>query len=149
MFYSKNHPFCEKNKKISLTNFYEIPGEAFKGCLGEVRIGSMLLQYFTFKEVYHNNANFTPLEFMYLDNATSSHENVGCRLCFENTCKHGGHCHDQLNSYVCDCPAGYEEDDCSVDIDECLDNKCVHSLECKDGVANYTCVCKAGWEGWL
>nr|XP_012215469.1 PREDICTED: protein crumbs-like [Linepithema humile] len=47
-------------------------GEPFKGCLGEVRIGSILLHYFTNEEVYQN-ANFTPLEFLTLqsnDNAT-------------------------------------------------------------------------------
>uniref|UniRef100_A0ABD2VS18 Protein crumbs n=1 Tax=Trichogramma kaykai TaxID=54128 RepID=A0ABD2VS18_9HYME len=124
-------------------------GEPFKGCIGEVRIGSMLMHYFTYEEVYQN-ANFTPLQFLKLqqqDNTSSLHESIGCRLCFESQCKNNGHCLDQLNSYICECPAGYEEEDCSVDIDECLDNQCSNGSTCLDQVANYTCLCKDGWQG--
>ena len=113
----------------------------------------MLLHFFTLEEVYQN-ANFTPKEFLSLqrDNmttTTTSQENIGCRLCFENDCKNYGHCKDKLNSYICECPSGYAEDDCSVDIDECVDNKCQNNATCVDGIANYTCVCKSGWQGWL
>ncbi|XP_026828708.1 protein crumbs isoform X3 [Ooceraea biroi] len=125
-------------------------GEPFKGCLGEVRIGSMLLHYFTYEEVYQN-ANFTPLEFLALqgkDNATHRN-NIGCQLCFDTDCKNDGYCFDKANSYVCECPAGYAEDDCSFNIDECVDNKCQNGATCVDGIANYTCVCNNGWQGWL
>lgn len=110
----------------------------------------MLLHYFTFEEVYQS-ANFTPLEFLSLqqDNDSSSRDSIGCRLCFEANCKNNGHCLDRFNSYVCDCPPGYAEEDCSVDIDECEDNKCENNSTCLDGIANYTCVCKNGWQGWL
>ncbi|XP_012537292.2 protein crumbs isoform X3 [Monomorium pharaonis] len=125
-------------------------GEPFKGCLGEVRIGSMLLHYFTYEEVYQN-ANFTPLEYLDLqgnDNATHR-DSIGCQLCFDTDCKNDGYCFDKANSYVCECPAGYAEDDCSFNIDECVDNKCQNGATCVDGIANYTCVCKNGWQGWL
>ncbi|XP_058806153.1 protein crumbs isoform X2 [Phymastichus coffea] len=126
-----------------------LSGEAFKGCLGEVRIGSMLLHYFSYEKVYQN-ANFTPLEFMSLQQDNSSnHDNIGCRLCFESQCKNNAHCLDQFNSYICKCPPGYAEDDCSVDIDECENNKCTNNSTCVDGVANYTCACKKEWQGWL
>ncbi|XP_066587242.1 protein crumbs isoform X2 [Prorops nasuta] len=133
----------------------------FKGCIGEVRIGGMLLHYFTYEEVYQN-PNFTPLEYLALevveeeDNASSSnssmknsvvHDRIGCRLCFDTDCKNGGYCHDMLSSYVCDCPAGYDQDDCSFNIDECLENKCQNGASCLDGIANYTCVCNPGWQG--
>lgn len=133
-----------------MTYLISLVGEAFKGCLGEVRIGGMLLHYFTYEEVYQN-ANFTPLEFLMLknqDNATAHRENIGCRLCFDSNCKNNGQCLDNLNSYVCQCPAGYKEDDCSVDIDECVDNKCENNSTCIDGIANYTCNCLKGWQGW-
>lgn len=125
-------------------------GEPFKGCLGEVRIGSMLLHYFTYEEVYQN-ANFTPLEFLELqsnDNATHR-DSIGCQLCFDTDCKNDGYCFNKAESYVCECPAGYAEDDCSFNIDECVDNKCQNGATCVDGIANYTCVCKNGWQGWL
>ncbi|XP_044596826.1 protein crumbs isoform X1 [Cotesia glomerata] len=120
-------------------------GEAFKGCLGEVRIGSMLLHYFTFEQVY-GNANFTPSEYLALQSNTS--HSIGCQLCFEHECKNNGHCHDELNSYVCDCPSGYTEADCSVDIDECENNNCQNNSTCIDGIANYTCECTRGWQSW-
>lgn len=130
-------------------SFYHI-GEPFKGCLGEVRIGSILLHYFTYEEVYQN-ANFTPLEFLALqDNGNSTHrDSVGCQLCFDTDCKNDGYCLDKANSYVCECPAGYAEDDCSFNIDECVFNKCQNGATCIDGIANYTCVCNTGWQGWL
>ncbi|XP_067213667.1 protein crumbs isoform X2 [Linepithema humile] len=127
-----------------------ISGEPFKGCLGEVRIGSILLHYFTNEEVYQN-ANFTPLEFLTLqsnDNATHL-DSIGCLLCFDTDCKNDGYCFDKANSYICECPAGYAEDDCSFNIDECIDNKCRNGATCVDGIANYTCICDSGWQGWL
>lgn len=110
----------------------------------------MLLHYFTYEEVY-GNANFTPTEYLALqvtDNS-SSYENIGCRLCFDNDCKNDGQCLDKANSYICDCPDGYAEDDCSVDIDECMDNKCTNGATCVDMIANYTCQCTSGWQSWL
>lgn len=117
--------------------------------MGEVRIGSMLLHYFTYEEVYQN-ANFTPLEYLALqeDNSTY-HESIGCQLCFDANCKNGGYCLDKTSSYICECPAGYTEEDCSFNIDECIDNKCENGAACVDGIANYTCVCNSGWQGWL
>ncbi|XP_067213225.1 protein crumbs-like isoform X1 [Linepithema humile] len=63
-------------------------GEPFKGCLGKVRIGSILLHYFTNEEVYQN-ANFTLLEFLTLQsNGNATHlDSIGCMLCFYTDCK--------------------------------------------------------------
>lgn len=115
-----------------------------------VRIGSMLLHYFTYDEVY-NNAKFTPTEYLALEIAGNSsiRENIGCRLCFDTDCKNDGHCLDKANSYVCECMPGYIEDDCSVDKDECIDNQCQNGATCKDAVARYYCECIDGWEGDL
>ncbi|KAI4495639.1 hypothetical protein M0802_008474 [Mischocyttarus mexicanus] len=125
-----------------------ISGEAFKGCLGEVRIGSMLLHYFTNEEVYQN-ANFTPFEYLSLQNHNLS-DNIGCQLCFDHIdCMNDGYCRDKANSYVCECLAGYAEDDCSINIDECIDNKCQNNATCVDEIANYSCICNSGWQGWL
>ncbi|XP_051158624.1 protein crumbs isoform X1 [Leptopilina boulardi] len=125
-------------------------GEPFKGCLGEVRIGKMLLHFFTMEEVYQN-ANFTPIEYLYLkrDNVTETYnrDEIGCSLCFENDCKNNGHCKDKFNSYICECSAGFTEDDCSVDIDECENNECQNNATCVDKIAKYECLCQEGWKG--
>lgn len=127
-----------------------VGGDAFRGCLGEVRIGPMLLHYFTYEEVYQN-ANFTPTEYLALQLAdnTSINENIGCRLCFDNDCKNDGHCLDKANSYKCECSPGYVEDDCSVDEDDCENNECKNGATCVDAVAYYNCECNIGWEGRL
>ena len=109
----------------------------------------MLLHYFTYEEVYQN-ANFTPLEYLALqENNSTYHDVIGCQLCFDTECKNDGYCLDQATSYICECPPGYTKDDCSVNIDECIDNKCKNGATCIDGIANYTCVCNSGWQGWL
>lgn len=107
----------------------------------------MLLHYFTYEEVYQN-ANFTPFEYLSLQNHNSSN-NIGCQLCFDIDCMNDGHCRNKANSYVCDCPAGYAEDDCSVNIDECIDNKCQNNATCVDDIATYNCICNSGWQGRL
>ena len=47
-----------------------------------------------------------------------------------------------MHQIVCPCYDGYDEDDCSVDIDECLSNPCQHDGSCSDEVnMTYTCSC--------
>ncbi|XP_044019722.1 protein crumbs isoform X2 [Aphidius gifuensis] len=121
---------------------------AYKGCLGEVRIGNMLLHYFPFDKVY-KNVTYKPKEYFTLivENSTNK-QSIGCRLCFENECQHG-HCLNDTDSYICKCPPGYTRDNCSENINECLNNNCQNNSTCIDGIANYTCQCKTGWQGWL
>ncbi|CAL7947161.1 unnamed protein product [Xylocopa violacea] len=141
--------FTERTLTTAPPPYNVMSGEPFKGCLGEVRIGSMLLPYFTYEEIYQN-ANFTPLEYLaFQENNSSHHDSIGCQLCFDSDCKNDGYCLDKTSSYICHCPAGYTEDDCSFNIDECIDNKCENGATCVDGIANYTCVCNSGWQGWL
>ncbi|XP_052127342.1 protein crumbs isoform X1 [Frankliniella occidentalis] len=134
----------------------KIPGESsanggyFKGCLGEVRIGGLLLPFFTQDQL--NMENMTALEFFYLlksANETNVITDLGCILCFEQECQNGGSCLNPKESYTCSCPLGFEQDDCSVNTDECIDNSCQNNATCVDAIANYTCSCQPGWEGWL
>ncbi|KAJ9583887.1 hypothetical protein L9F63_021779, partial [Diploptera punctata] len=120
-------------------------GGFFKGCLGEVRIGGLLLPFFTpdqlnsTQDIFHLSVPSDRV--LDLDG--------NCRLCFENECQNGGWCKDPSDSYVCNCSAGFEGDYCSSDINECQHNECYNNATCIDGIANYTCQCQQGWEGWL
>lgn len=49
--------------------------------------------------------------------------------------------------YACQCPAGYEADDCSLNIDECLTATCENNSTCVDLIASYSCSCQPGYEG--
>lgn len=117
-------------------------GAVFKGCLGEVRIDGFLLPYFPHKEIYNETALKRS---HYVLNTTKPEE--GCVLCFQNNCQNGGYCSEPTEKYPCDCLPGYEDDDCSVNINECLQAECTNNSTCIDGIASYTCQCLAGFEG--
>lgn len=119
-------------------------GKIYKGCLGEARIGSYLLPYFPHYEIYPENFN---TETYFVMNSTAPKE--GCVLCFQKDCKNGGVCVNPSEEYSCKCPEGYDNDDCSNNIDECVNAKCTNNSTCIDGIANYTCLCLPGYEGNL
>ncbi|XP_050532124.1 protein crumbs isoform X2 [Daktulosphaira vitifoliae] len=119
-------------------------GGFYKGCLGEIRIGSLLLPYFTPSQLNTNNQT----DHFILSQTLSTYKfDFDCLLCYDTDCKNNGRCKKATESYVCECPSGYEADDCSININECLPNQCQNEAECIDGIANYTCNCKTGWTG--
>lgn len=68
--------------------------------------------------------------------------------CETNPCKNGGKCIDGINSYTCNCAAGYVGKDCeTADIDECTLKPCKNGGVCKDGVGTYDCKCTNGYAG--
>ncbi|KAE9538509.1 hypothetical protein AGLY_005608 [Aphis glycines] len=126
---------------------HDVPsvGGFYKGCLGEIRIGGLLLPYFTPSQLNTNNQ--TDHFVMLSHNSIIEHFDLDCLLCYDSECKNDGRCKKATESYVCECQPGYEADDCSVNINECLSNQCKNGAECIDGIANYTCHCNAGWTG--
>ncbi|XP_071442369.1 protein crumbs isoform X3 [Hetaerina americana] len=100
-----------------------------KGCLGEVRIGGLLLPYFTSSELGYPHPDAERFELLppavTADLSGEKNQTVvetGCVLCFEGQCKNGGHCNDPTRSSKCDCAAGFEgpDDGCETNIDECV-----------------------------
>ncbi|KAG5680801.1 hypothetical protein PVAND_010286 [Polypedilum vanderplanki] len=119
-----------------------LKGSTFKGCIGETRIGDLLLPFFPHSEIY--TENLKPRAHYSLN---SSRVDEGCILCFEQDCQNGGVCKNPKENYTCKCPIGYEKDDCSQNIDECLQSECTNNSTCIDGIGNYTCMCLVGYEG--
>lgn len=114
-----------------------------QGCLGEIRIGGLLLPFFTNKEL-KSNSHYSQ-EFYEL--ISDSKPEIDCILCYDTDCFNQGQCISPEETYKCDCPAGYAADDCSIDINECLNNQCQNNATCVDLVARYRCDCQIGYDG--
>ncbi|RVE48443.1 hypothetical protein evm_006879 [Chilo suppressalis] len=126
-------------------------GLYFKGCIGAVHVGSLLLPFFTEEQLFVGAAAALlasqPHYALLAGRPWGAAENVGCVLCLESDCQRGGRCADVRNLYSCACPAGLAGDYCQIDIDECAEHQCQNGATCKDGIASYTCICPEGYEG--
>ncbi|XP_022919866.2 protein crumbs isoform X1 [Onthophagus taurus] len=133
----------DDNKLDTLNGGFRISknklNDYFKGCLSEIRINNYLLPFFP-NEIL---PNITVKNFNLTSNQIPS---VGCKLCFNKDCNRGT-CADPFTLYKCNCPLGFTEDDCSVDINECEDNQCKNNATCKDEIGKYSCVCLNGYDG--
>ncbi|NWU25474.1 FA9 factor, partial [Dyaphorophyia castanea] len=66
--------------------------------------------------------------------------------CNPNPCKNGASCKDQINSYVCWCPAGYEGKNCEIDFTCAIKNGgCKHFCS-HDPQQKVVCSCAAGYK---
>jgi protein crumbs len=119
----------DQNKKTDL----------FKGCLGEIRIGGLLLPFFATNELSLKN--------QYFELDPESGPEIGCILCYPTDCFNQGTCISPNQTYKCNCIEGYAADDCSIDINECESNQCENNATCVDLVGKYECRCVPGYEG--
>ncbi|XP_068719986.1 von Willebrand factor D and EGF domain-containing protein-like [Montipora capricornis] len=67
--------------------------------------------------------------------------------CVNQTCNNGASCVDGINTYSCNCAAGFTGAHCETDIDECANHTCSNGASCMDGVNSYSCNCIAGFTG--
>ncbi|XP_066252818.1 protein crumbs [Euwallacea similis] len=118
--------------------------DKFKGCVSEIRIGGLLLPYFTTKEIYPKDTYSE--EFFELQPLVDKVD-LDCILCYDNDCNNQGQCINSTETYKCDCNEGYTADDCSIDINECENNQCENGATCVDLIAKYDCQCAVGYEG--
>ena len=114
----------------------------FRGCMREVRIGGVLLPFFTEEELVNSTAA-QKFEVQQRNDVAMGE----CVLCYEEECQNGGECVLPSEQFQCTCPAGFTGPVCEVNIDECVGNVCSNSSVCQDGVNNYTCLCDPGWTG--
>ncbi|GLH08522.1 Neurogenic locus Notch protein [Gryllus bimaculatus] len=118
----------------------------FKGCIGETRIGNILLSFLTQAQLTRSNLT-NKHQFSLTDPDSSSTLELGCLLCFDTECHSGGKCSNATQLYTCDCPEGYTGDYCEININECENNTCQNNATCLDGINNYTCQCAPGYTG--
>ncbi|KAJ8734395.1 hypothetical protein PYW07_014946 [Mythimna separata] len=93
-----------------------LAGEYFKGCMGAVHVGGLLLPFFTEEDLFvgATAALLAAQPHYALLSGRPYGADVGCLLCLERDCASGGHCADVRSSYACACPPGYAGDYCQV-----------------------------------
>ena len=71
--------------------------------------------------------------------------------CNTNPCQNNAECkNDQSNnSFVCNCPDGFNGDLCENDINDCKENPCKNSGMCIDRINSFVCKCADNWGGHL
>ncbi|NWI58005.1 FA9 factor, partial [Calyptomena viridis] len=75
----------------------------------------------------------------------NSEKTVNGNQCDPNPCKNGAVCKDEINSYVCWCPAGYEGRNCEIDFTCAIKNGgCKHFCS-HDPPQKVVCSCAAGY----
>ncbi|XP_065157140.1 protein crumbs-like [Atheta coriaria] len=116
--------------------------DQFKGCLSDIRIGRLLVPYYSTDELFNQTR---PEE--YFTQFENAEKTIGCLLCYEKDCYNNGRCIEPNSTYKCQCPDGYAADDCSIDINECEDNKCENNATCVDLIGKYECECQLGYDG--
>ncbi|CAH1270697.1 CSMD1 [Branchiostoma lanceolatum] len=67
--------------------------------------------------------------------------------CDPNPCQNEGACNDVADSYTCECEAGFEGDQCEINIDDCTPDLCKNGGVCTDGDNSFLCECAAGFHG--
>ena len=116
----------------------------FRGCMSEVRVGGVLLPFFTEEEL----VNSTAVKKFVVQERPEDLGMGDCVLCYQTECQHGGMCSDPSSEFQCSCQPGFSGPLCETNLDECVDSMCQNGA-CIDGISNYTCSCQPGWTGWL
>ncbi|BET00878.1 Laminin G domain [Nesidiocoris tenuis] len=133
---------------VELVGTEKLRSKFFLGCIGEVRIGGLLLPYFS--QALLNNSNSTSKDHFELTEGSSLGEILGCELCFDEECQNGGNCTEPESVYTCQCRLGFDGDFCERDINECENNhECQHNSTCIDNIGSFACNCTEGYQGEL
>lgn len=115
----------------------------FHGCLEEVRMGGILMPFFSDNLFINNTAPVrylaTPVDLV--------HHCTGKDVCPSVRCLNGGTCRDEWNAFHCDCVTGFEGGYCEVNPDDCATKGCQHGGRCLDGAGTATCDCLRGYSG--
>lgn len=66
--------------------------------------------------------------------------------CKNMFCRNGGSCVETLNGAICECPSGYDGENCERELDYCKSSPCESGI-CINAVDGYYCTCSPGTMG--
>ncbi len=133
----------EEVEVVTQTDIYAM-SDFFRGCLGELRMGGVLLPFYTEEQLVNSTAS---LKFVVRRSEGDVNASSDCVLCYQEECQNGGVCEDPSSVFECRCPEGFEDAVCGTNIDECVNSRCINDGVCVDGIASYRCECLIGWTG--
>lgn len=82
-----------------------------------------------------------------LTTAAVTKENSNGPICEKNNpCVNDAICGDTSLGYICKCPAGWEGDNCEIDVDECSKSPCGKGT-CHNEAGYFWCECPSGLSG--
>ncbi|CAL1529767.1 unnamed protein product [Lymnaea stagnalis] len=116
----------------------------FRGCLRDVRLGGVLMPFYTDDTFVNNTA---PVKFLAERIEGIFHHCTGRDVCTNRICLNGGHCEDEWNDFTCRCNVGFEDRLCERNPNNCAGNPCRNGGLCVDGLSTSTCKCPVGFSG--
>ena len=122
---------------------YHARNPYYHGCLKEVRIGKILLPFFT-DDLFVNNTSVEKFLLQYKRDL-----NLGCTagdMCRYSQCQHGSTCIADFYDYTCNCSSSYAGRWCQDAANYCIPSACAHG-QCVSTSDNFLCRCPSGYSG--
>ena len=131
---------------VGINESFDLRQPYYQGCLGEIRIGNILLPFFPDDQFVNN----TSKERFLLQPSSQSFVH-GCKAgagCLHSQCRSGSQCVHDYYSYTCSCMNGYTGRWCQDRQDYCTQgDECLHDGHCYSGLNGSQCQCPAGYTG--
>ena len=135
----------ETNTDIVIGNIdgYNARDPYYHGCLKEVRIGKILLPFFS-DDLFVNNTSVERFLLQYKRSLS-----LGCQagdMCRYSQCRHESVCVKDFYDYTCNCSSSYSGRWCQEAADYCDPSSCANG-QCVSTGDSFQCRCPSGYSG--